>query len=146
MFKQSDSLDFTTKQLNRMKHIESFVKKDKTLVEYSPGLFRPKEFITFVFKKDKKKGKMYYPVFRSKSLDSALFVYNNLHIIYVMNMSRQKPLLNIENNKGENVKKVLLLDADFDEQGNHKMSIVKSNKDLKIHIIPVYDPDELCLE
>lgn len=138
-------LDFKTRELDKMTHIESFVKDDKTIAQYKPHVWSDKQYITFRLKKDKKRGKYYEPVYKSKSLDSALFIYNNLHIIDVMNMNRKKDLLTLEVKHNENTKKVLFLDSDFDEQKTERLTIAKG-KDLNVKIINVIDPDELCLE
>jgi len=141
----NNSLDFKPKEYEKMSHLESFVKEDKTIAQYKPHVWSNKQYITFRLKKDKKKGKYYAPIFKSTNLDAALFVYNNLHIMDVMSVKRQKELIKLESKNGENVTKVFVLEADYDELGNKRLEIAKS-KDLNAKIIKVLDPDELCLE
>lgn len=141
----NSSLNFKEKEYDKMSHIESFVKDDKTIAQYKPHIWSDKQYITFRLKSNKKKGKYYEPVFKSKNLDAALFIYNNLHIIDVMSMNRKKDLLTFNVNNNENTKKVLFLDADFEDQKTEKLTIAKG-KELKVNVIPVVYDDEICME
>lgn len=144
------AINFPVKELEKFKHIESYARQDKTLAEYKPHFWSDKRYIVAVLKRQQgkkgKSGREYYePIYQSTSLDSSLFAYNNVHILDVMSMKRQKTLLKMRTEKGENLEKKFLLEADFDEQGNPKLQVAKF-KDLKVNIIQVENPDELCLE
>lgn len=145
----NNSLDFKPKELNKMTHIESFVDKDKTIVEYKPHIWSNKEYIVGKLEKikDKKNGDrtQYTLVYKSKNLDSSIFIYHNLHVIEIMKMNRKKNLLKMDIQEKENVSKVLLLESDLQEQENKKLVIAKS-KELKVNVITVVDYDEICME
>lgn len=145
----NNSLDFKPKELNKMTHIESFVDKDKTIVEYKPNFWSNKEYIVGKLEKikDKKNGDrtQYTLVYKSKNLDSSIFIYHNLHVIEIMKMNRKKNLLKMNVEEKENVGKVLLLESDLPEQENKKLVIAKG-KELKVNVITVVDYDEICME
>lgn len=149
MSSSNNALDYSDKELNKMSHLETFVTPDKTIVTYKPGLLGlgGKEYIVGKLEKikDKKNGSksQYTLVYKSKSLDSSVFVYNNLHIIDVMKMNRKKNLLKLNTQGKDNALKVLLLESDIDKQEDKSLTIAKG-KNLDVKIIPALDNDEIC--
>lgn len=139
----TEVLEYKPKELEKMVHIESFVQPDKTIVQYRPRFWNEKKYIVGSLKKDKKKGDRYELVYESANLDSSIFVYQNLHILEVMKIKKSKPLLKLNFSVGENVKKVLLLESDIEQQTNDKLTLVNTKKEMKINIIEFKDEGEL---
>lgn len=135
------ALNIPVKQLDKMSHIESFVTDDKTITEYKPHLLAKKHYVVCSLKHNKKTGDYYEPIFQSVSLDSSIFVYNNIHILDIMNKSKRKTLLKLNSNNSDNLEKVMLLDADLNEQLNKRLTVAKA-KELKVNVFK-QESDEL---
>lgn len=148
----SKILDYSVKELEKMKHIESYANDKKTIVEYRKHFWSDNLYLVGILRKSKEKkgkgGKPYYElVYQSKHLDSTIFAYNNTHVMDFLYMKPHKNLLDLKSK--DNVKKTLLLDADHDievltdERLRARNTTVKA-KEMRITIIPNIDDEELC--